>query len=254
MLEENAMAQQSAPSEEPIPDGEVGRDHSPNEGPFNPLTWLTRVLIVALCVTAALAVVSIVSEIAYHDLIQRLIDGRLVSLGQAQAADERRSAIGSTQIVLVVVTGILFIVWFHRAYQNLGRLGVFPLRWGSGWAVGGWFVPFLNFVRPKAMANDIWRGSDPDLPAQSGLPSGPVPWFHTAWWAAFIASGLLSRVAVAGHDKATLPSLASSTMWGVASDALTLIAAVLAVYVVRRTASRQRDRFTRLARTTDAAV
>jgi hypothetical protein len=115
-------------------------------------------------------------------------------------------------------------------------------------------VPFLNFVRPKAMANDIWRGSDPDLPAQSGLPSSPVPWFHTAWWAAFIASGLLSQVAFRSDDKTTLPGLASSTMWGVASDALTLIAAVLAMYVVHRTASRQKDRATRLARATGAAA
>jgi hypothetical protein len=85
---------------------------------------------------------------------------------------------------LIAVTATVFIIWFHRAYRNLGSLGVAQLRWGTGWAVGGWFVPLLNFVRPKSIANDIWRGSDPAASTEVAdfEPQGPVPWFHNLWW------------------------------------------------------------------------
>ena len=65
-------------------------------------------------------------------------------------------------IVLLVCVGLL-IAWTHRLYRNLEPLGFRELRFGSGWAVGGWFVPFLNLVRPKQIVNDIWRAGDPAL-------------------------------------------------------------------------------------------
>ena len=57
--------------------------------------------------------------------------------------------------VLVIATGVAFLVWFSRAYRNLDALDL-PRRYGTGWAIGGWFVPFLNFARPKQVADDIW--------------------------------------------------------------------------------------------------
>jgi hypothetical protein len=54
-------------------------------------------------------------------------------------------------------------------------------------------------VRPKSIANDIWRGSDPGLAAHAPLPPGGdlgrLPWYHPAWWALFIVSGLFERFA-----------------------------------------------------------
>jgi hypothetical protein len=57
---------------------------------------------------------------------------------------------------------------FRRAYRNLPALGAESPRFSSGWAVGAWFVPFLNLVRPKQIMDDIWRASDPALPAHPG--------------------------------------------------------------------------------------
>jgi Domain of unknown function (DUF4328) len=141
---------------------------------FDPLKWATRVVLVALSLTIAIDLVAVVSDASYHSLVER-IPGGGVTPEQAQAADDRQSKIGVVQLLLFGATAIVFILWFFRAYRNLGRLGINGLRWSERWAVGAWFVPLLNFVRPKSIANDIWRGSDPGLAAQAPLPPGGEP-------------------------------------------------------------------------------
>ena len=212
---------------------------------FDPLKWATRVVLVALSLTIAIDLIATVSDASYHSLVERIPSGG-VTPEQAQAADDRQTTIGVVQLVLFGATAIVFISWFARAHRNLGRLGIYDLRWGLGWAVGAWFVPLLNFVRPKSIANDIWRGSDPDLPAQARLPSADisaVPWYHTAWWALLIVDGLFARFAYQNLLNAeTVSSLSSATVELLVSDSLDMLAAALAIAVVYQTVKRQRLR------------
>ena len=93
--------------------------------------------------------VALVSDVSYHDLIHRLVSGGDASLADAQAADDRQAPpprIADAESAVFALTALAFVVWPYRAYENLRALGVLSLRWGTGWAVGGWFVPFLNFV------------------------------------------------------------------------------------------------------------
>src|SRR5205085_1752334 len=113
---------------------------------------LTRIVVAALVVCAATDLVAVVFDVSYHHVIHRLIAGKFVSQGDAQAADDRQSANASAQLALFLATGAFSIVWFHRAYRNLRQLGISSLRFGTKWTVGAWFVPFLNLVRPKAIA------------------------------------------------------------------------------------------------------
>jgi hypothetical protein len=218
---------------------------TPSSRPFDPLVWLTRLVLSLLVLTIALDLVAIISDVSYHGLVERLLNGG-VTPDQAQAADHRQSTIGVLQLILLGATGIVFIFWFSRAYRNLSRLGISHLRWGERWAVGAWLVPLLNCVRPKSIANDIWRGSAPHLPAQAGLPSGDmgdVPWYHTAWWALFILDGLFARFAYQNlRDAETLSSLSSATVQVLVSDSLDILAAALAIAVVYQTVKRQRLR------------
>ena len=212
--------------------------------PFDPLSWTTRLVLGVLVLAIALDIVSIVSELSYHSLVDRGSNGGDVSLAQIQSADDRYSTIGWVQTGIYVIAAIFFIIWFSRAYKNLGRLGVEGLRWRDGWAIGAWFVPLLNFVRPKAIADDIWRGSDPELQPRTYLPEDTsVPWYFHVWWALFIVNVIFSRIAIRQYQNAdTLSSLSSATLLLVASDALDVIDAVFAAAVVYQTVNRQRTR------------
>jgi Domain of unknown function (DUF4328) len=118
------------------------------------------------------------------------------------------------------------------------------LRWREGWAIGAWFVPFLNLVRPKAIADDVWRGSDPQRQPRNYLPEDTsVPWYFHVWWALFIIDWIFSRIASQRVQNAeTLSSLSSATLLYVASAAVNVIAAVFAAAVVYQTVNRQRAR------------
>src|SRR5688572_9717366 len=63
---------------------------------------------------------------------------------------------------------VVFLVWMRRSYINLKALGVRGLEYSPGWAVGCWFIPFVNLVRPYTIMKEIWTRSDPDLEAQAG--------------------------------------------------------------------------------------
>jgi len=210
---------------------------------FDPLIWPTRFALGTLGATLVLNAVAVVSDVSYQNLIRRLVNGGDVPVADAQAADDRQFTIGGVQLALFAVTALAFIVWFYRAYVNLPALGAEDLRWGSNWAVGAWFVPFLNFIRPKSLANDIWRGSDPALPRQFEQPSGPVPWWHHLWWALFLANGIFARVASQTFDDASaLADRADAANLLIASDALGIAASAAAIAVVLQTTRRQRRR------------
>ncbi len=217
---------------------------------------IANLVMLALALCVVLGVVRVLSDYSYGNLIQKILSGGNVTLDQANAADHRVNTLAWVDIGLYVVTGILFIVWFRDAYRNVGRLGVSGLRWGPGWAVGAWFVPFLNLVRPKAMLNDIWRGSNPALANGTTLGErvGSPPGMYQVWWGVWIISALFGRIAYAQFNHASTPdALKSGTHMLMASDVIEIIGALLAIAVVRSLSSRQRARAAALAGSASAA-
>jgi hypothetical protein len=61
-------------------------------------------------------------------------------------------------IVVIVMVGF-WIWWLRRATANLASFGAIDASFGTGWAVGGWFVPILALWRPLEVMNQAWRGS-----------------------------------------------------------------------------------------------
>ena len=50
-----------------------------------------------------------------------------------------------------------FIGWLHAGAKQVQRVTPNLLRYAPGWAIGAWFVPFLNLVRPVQIVNDVRR-------------------------------------------------------------------------------------------------
>jgi hypothetical protein len=145
----------------------------------------------ALCLCAVLGLVGLAAEHSYHELAQQALARKYVSLQTAQSTQHRIRSIGRLELALYAVTGLVFLAWFRDAYVNVERLGVKGMRWSSRWAVGAWFVPFLNLVRPKAILNDIWRGSDPRLPVGGSLSRESPPALYGFWWGTWILGAIV---------------------------------------------------------------
>lgn len=201
---------------------------------------LAYVVMGVLCVDAVLSLVGLSAENSYHHLAQQLLAGGYVSLQTAQSADDHVRSIAWLQLGAIGVTAIVFLAWFRDAYRNVERAGVKGMRWSSGWAIGSWFVPFLNLVRPKAILNDIWRGSDPGLRAGDSLRQEKPPILYGFWWGSWILGGIVGQFTASQFRSATTLSALSSASKGMMfSDVVSLVTAGLAVAVVYSLSSRQ---------------
>jgi Domain of unknown function (DUF4328) len=144
-------------------------------------------------------------------------------------------------------------VWIHRAYSNLYLFGAQGLRYSPGWAVGGWFVPFLNLVRPVQVMQEIWRASSPAV-----RPDERAAWQAEGlsprvafWWAAYLFSGFFGAFAVVSQNRAVeardFPALRSATNTMIIAEAAMIGAIVLAVAVVVGVYGRQKQKFLQLS-------
>jgi hypothetical protein len=126
-----------------------------------------------------------------------------------------------------------------------------PCASRRGGPIGGWFVPILSLWRPKQIADDIWRGSDPDAPAvqEPGAHSDDDGRLLTTWWALWIISVFVGNVAARLFFSAdSLSDIRDSDALDMASLAVDVSAAVYAILVVRHITSRQAQRVERLSK------
>jgi hypothetical protein len=94
-------------------------------------------------------------------------------------------------------TGVLFIIWFFQAYRAAASRGVTRQTWASGWTIGGWFIPFANFVIPKLVMNEVDRMSNPeagDPPIADRWRSLPRLEASDMWWALFVLGSLTTAI------------------------------------------------------------
>jgi hypothetical protein len=171
-------------------------------------------------------------------------------------AENRTAAAYTAALAGVVLCAITFIVWLHRARKNTVAFGTGEHRYGPGWAIGGWFIPILNLWRPKQVVDDVWRASDPELPARPE----PGAWLRLArspligwWWGLYLAAAFTTRYSVIKYNAATtVPEFKSALVISLVSSGLTVAAGVLGIRLVSQLTSRQRLRAETIAALPDA--
>lgn len=207
-----------------------------------------------LVVTLVLSVVGIVSGLLQIELLSRAATGG-VSDAEAAANDARQQLIGVLQFVLILGTAVAFLMWFHRVHKNLPRLGGRELKYTPGWTVGGFFVPFLNFVRPLQVMREVWHGSDPSGLERDNRSDGPsirnqlgTPSLVGWWWALFLVSSFLGNITarIAFAPNQTLDQLQVTSGLLVFSDVLDVPSALVAIRLVARITSWQGERSDRI--------
>lgn len=81
---------------------------------------------------------------------------------------------------------VAFLMWLHRVVRQLNAHGI-DIGMSPGWAVGWWFVPFANLVRPYHCVRQIITALGGERVVQGTIVS--------TWWGLWIAGNILDRVA-----------------------------------------------------------
>ncbi|WP_432943434.1 DUF4328 domain-containing protein [Kribbella sp. CA-253562] len=165
---------------------------------------LRRLALVAVALMAGTAVVSVVQTIllwnSYED-VKRLVYG-LLSEDEFERGAE--AVVGAGPLLdmlgyLFAAAGIVVVIWLWQARENTEILkppfaatyqggygsGHGAHRHSSGWTVGAWLCPVVQFWYPLQIVEDIVRASEP--PNQPGVArSGGIRGLLYGWWAAWV--------------------------------------------------------------------
>lgn len=189
----------------------------------------------------AIATLFLFSQI---DLLNRANAGARITLTEATANDSRLQTLSSIQIIVFIITAIAVLLWIYRAYRNLPELGAKGLVYSPGWAVGGFFFPIVNLVRPFQVVREIWKASDPtDADGLSWKTSLTSP-LIALWWIFYIGSNIVSRVATSGIDarSVTLGQLIAMSWTVIIVEIVNAASAVLLILIIRGIETRQREK------------
>ena len=152
------------------------------------------------------------------------------------------------QIVIFVATAIVFLMWLHRAYRNLPALGATELGTTPGWAVGYFFIPFANLFKPFQVVREIWRESMPAPESQGNFGGGFAPSRTPAlvgwWWVIWIIANIAMQSGEGALNKTeTFEGMLLASRLLLAAHALFVLAAVLAILMVKRIDEMQETKF-----------
>jgi hypothetical protein len=114
--------------------------------------------------------------------------------------------------------------------------GTRGITYSPGWAVGSFFVPFANLVIPYRAIKELWENSQP---AEGSFFTNPPAWFPI-WWTFWLLSNFASNISFRMTFNERVSREVSTTV-SVAADALTVVAALLAIMIISEIDKRQEE-------------
>ncbi|WP_030723622.1 DUF4328 domain-containing protein [Streptomyces sp. NRRL F-2580] len=203
---------------------------------------LAIALAVLFSLVIGLAAYAVYADWNMRTLMERLLaDPATVSDAELDRGQRLTGLVGTIQGNALLVTGIVFIVWFHRVRTNAEVFAPGADKLALGWAIGAWFVPFANLWLPYRIAVTTWGSSTP-LGTDGGYRRFPLTLVNL-WWGAFALSRVLGWYGGMSYSRAQSTDAvrdAATTM--LAGDVLDIAAALLAVLFVRRLTAMQHAR------------
>lgn len=199
----------------------------------------TQVVLGLLIGSAVMHAIAVLSGLAEIGLLATIQEGGELDPQTANSNDSRQQAIAIVQLVLYLVTAGFFATWAYRAHQNLSLLAVPALKYTPGWAAGGFFIPFVNLVRPFQVIREVWKASDPAL--TGALWTTSTANLVTGWWVSFLLMNALGQISsrLVGSTP-TLDDLMAAGTASLLSDLVGVVAALLAFLMIRGISLRQR--------------
>lgn len=220
----------------------LGVDHRSARG-------VATAVVVMLAIMAVLSLAAAGARANRASLVDDMRDGRV---GVAEIDDADGLVAGATvlDVLGLLSTGILFIIWQHRHATNARSLAHRVDGLGAGWAIGGWFIPFANLVLPAVQIHGSSRESDPDLPVPPRSRQGKGSAIVVPWAVLFGVGAMLERagsvfypderdVLGAGDFERFLSDAARADRLVALGMLVNVAAAIVAIVMVRSLTARQ---------------
>ena len=187
---------------------------------------------IALLVLVVVEIAAVVVYVRRVGLASRMLGADRVADSELTSSDSVMQLTGVLEVGVMAACAALFLRWLHRVVANGPALGGRELRYTPGWAVGWWFVPVLNLVRPFQVVAEAWIVSARDPGASLGL-------LLPTWWGLSVLGVVVSRLLVVRSGGDTLLGLRTEAIIEMTASLVLIVAALLCVVMVRRLTERQ---------------
>jgi hypothetical protein len=189
--------------------------------------------IIFIWIIFGIEILSLFSSFLQYMLLNDASTGKFISEESANLNDLREKIIGFTHVIIFIISGIIFIRWFRRAYYNL-HLVVDKLNHSEGWAAGFWFIPIANMYRPFQIMKELFGETINYLRKnniESNIPSlKPINW----WWSLWIINEILGRIIFQYSRRAeTIDELIFSTKLDMVGCLIGLPLCIITVSVIK---------------------
>jgi hypothetical protein len=202
----------------------------------------TQILLVVQIALMAIQVLALVHRINLLHVIER---GGDVSQTQGDAADNGVNGTAGLVGIAFIATVVTWCMWQHAAQRTAIAMSSQPLNFSPGWAVGWWFIPFANLVQPFRTVKELWKASHGG--AWENMKTwGVIPVWWAFWLASFVhvwfgesSANFGFGIGTVGRAPQTAAEIANRDSWEIVSLLIRVVAAVLAVLIVRAIVSLQ---------------
>lgn len=153
-----------------------------------------KAAIIMIWVVMGLEIISLISGYLQYILLSNFEVGIYVTPTEANANDLREQLIAVVYIIVFIISAVTFIKWFRRAYFNLHQK-VNYLSFDDGWASGGWFVPFLNWIRPVQIMNELYKYTPEYLATKNVSTTNKLQrWTVGVWWTLWVINSIIGNI------------------------------------------------------------
>lgn len=217
---------------------------SPYRAPFNSAHGRARVVMILLAVGAIAAVLSLAAE-ALTLVFAPLTEEQVIADNPAGLAlGFVVLFLALVELVVYIGTVVAFLMWLYRANQNLRAID--PVRhidYSSGWAVGSFFIPFVNLVVPYRAVKEVWQKSAPGEERFLSEPQPPA--FFPIWWMFWLLASFAGNISMRVSFNENVDEK-TAVMISIVAGVLSILAAVFAYMVVQSIDQRQEEASARL--------
>ena len=212
---------------------------SPYPAPFNSAhvrAGIVKILLIASAVVSGVSLVVESLSLAFPPVTEEL-----------DPADNPASFVIALMIFLVAVlsliiyvaTVVFFLMWLYRAHDNLRAFNPWHRPdYSPGWAVGSFFIPFVNLVVPYRAVKEVWQKS---IPPDEALLAAPGPPAHfPIWWLFWLLASFAGNISMRVSFNESVDE-STATIISIVAGALSVVAALFAYLVVDAIDKRQEE-------------
>jgi hypothetical protein len=195
--------------------------------------------VIMVAVVMALDVISLLSSLMQLDLLNQLNSGLFISDEALTSNDTREQTIGILYIIAFIISGVVFIQWFRRAYYNL-QLRTGNCEYSDGWAAGAWFTPIISLFRPYQIMLELWEKTTDFINAKSNANLSKSSALIGVWWLLWIVSNYIGKYIIKySFSSKTLEDYIDLTVANAIDAFFSILLAVITILMIKAYSKRE---------------